>query len=82
MEHLAYRFVPCDEEGKPRENSRYTTITTERLDVGSTIEAAVFGYTTWEVVEIRSEAPPLLGVRDRLGNDVPLAGTLICRGMS
>jgi hypothetical protein len=43
---------------------------------------ALFGYTTWEVVEVRSETGPLLGARDRFGNKVPLAGTLICRGTS
>jgi hypothetical protein len=71
--------VPCDEEGQPRENSQYTTITSERLDVGSRVDATLFGYTTWEVVEVRRETGPLLGARDRFGKEVPLAGTLICR---
>jgi hypothetical protein len=79
---VAYRFVPCDDEGQPRENSRYTTITTERLDVGSKIDAQLLGYSTWEVVELRAETRPLLGARDKLGNDVPLAGSLICRGVA
>ena len=82
MEQVAYRFLPCDEEGRPRENSRYTTISTGRLDVGSRIDVAIFGYTTWEVVEVRNQSGPLLGARDRFGNEVPLAGTLICRGVS
>ena len=81
MEQVAYRFVPCDEAGQPREDSRYTTVTTERLDVGSRIDAAIFGYTRWEVIEVRSETEPLLGALDSSGNDVPLAGTLICRGV-
>jgi hypothetical protein len=46
MEQVAYRLVPCDEEGQPRENSQYTTITTERLDVGSRFDLTLFGYTT------------------------------------
>jgi hypothetical protein len=82
MKEVAYRLVPCDEEGQPCENSQYTTITTERLDIGTRIDLALFGYTTWEVVEVRSETGPLLGARDRFGNKVPLAGTLICRGTS
>lgn len=81
-EQFAYRLVPCDEDGQPRENSQYTTITSERLGVGSRLEAALFGYTTWEVVEVRSATRPLLGARVRSGNDVPLAGTLICRAVS
>ncbi len=73
--------MPCDESGDPRENSRYTTITTERLDVGSTIEVSVFGWTVWEVIEVRHTTRPLLGAKDRLGNDLPLTGTLLCRGV-
>jgi hypothetical protein len=80
-EQIAYHFVPCDEDGQPRENSQYTTITSERLGVGSRLEEALFGYTTWEVVEVRSGTRPLLGARDRSGNNVPLAGTLICRAV-
>jgi hypothetical protein len=82
VEQVAYRFVPCDDEGQPRENSSYTTLSTERLDVGSRIDAALFGDRTWEVIEVRSETRPLLGARDRFGNDVSLVGTLICRGVS
>jgi hypothetical protein len=67
---------------RPLESAQYTTITSERLVVGSRIDAALFGDTTWEVVEVRSETRPPLGARDRLGNDVPLAGTLICRAVS
>jgi hypothetical protein len=82
MQWVAYRFVPCDEEGQPRENSQYTTISTESLDVGSRIEAALCGYTTWEVVEVRSRTEPLLGASDSFGSEVPLGDTLICRGVS
>jgi hypothetical protein len=78
----AYRFVPCDDNGHPRENSQYTTITHEPLGVGSRIDATLFGYTVWEVVEVTTETKPLLEARDRDGNDLPLAGTVICRGVS
>jgi hypothetical protein len=80
-EQIAYRFLPCDEDGRPRETSQYATITCERLGVGSRLDVAIFGHTTWEVVELREAPGPLLGARDRFGNDVPLAGTLICRAV-
>ena len=76
----AYRFLPLDENGEPRETSQYTTITSETLTVGSRIEAEMLGYSAWEVTDVRPETRPLLGARDRLGNDIPLAGTVVCRG--
>jgi hypothetical protein len=82
MDKVAYRFVPCDEAGRPHEGSQYTTTTTEDLTVGSRIEATLLGYTSWEVVEVRRATRPLLGARDTFGNDVPLAGTIVCRGVS
>jgi hypothetical protein len=82
QESVAYRFVPCDADGHPRENSQYTTISTERLGVGSRIDADLLGYQTWEVVEVRKATSPLLGAQDRGGKDIPLAGTVICRGVS
>ena len=80
VDAFAYRFVPCDDEGHPRASSQYTTIAAERLEVGSRIEAALLGHDTWVVVEVRDETGPLAGVRDRRGNDIPLAGTVVCRG--
>jgi hypothetical protein len=56
MSEVAYRFVPRDEDGGPRESSRYTWIrdVSEKIEVGSVLEAQHFlGYTRWEVVEIR-----------------------------
>ena len=79
---VAYRFVPCDEEERPREDSRYTTIAAERLGVGSRVEAALLGYDTWEVIEVRDETGPLVGAKDGFGNDIALAGTVVCRGES
>jgi hypothetical protein len=42
---VAYRFLPCDDEGRPREGSQYTTVAddNENLGVGSVIQAAIFG---------------------------------------
>jgi hypothetical protein len=82
VEQVAYRFVPCDDEGRPRENSQYTMSTTQKLAVGGTINHGVLGYSKWEVVELRPESRPLLGASDRLGNDVPLVGTLVSRGIA
>jgi hypothetical protein len=82
MGELAYRFLPLDEEEQPRESSQYTITSAQRIDVGSRVEAALLGYTTWEVVEVRSEAGPLLDVRDRFGAEMPFAGTLVCCGVS
>ena len=74
--------MPCDEDGQPRENSQYTFIASEHLDVGSRLDAALVGRTAWEVVEVHSANRPLLGARDRFGDDLPFAGTLICRPVS
>jgi hypothetical protein len=79
-EQVAYRFVPCDEAGRPRE--QYTTITSEHLSVGTRIDAALFGYKTWGVVQMLNDHRPLLDARDKFANDLPLAGTLICRAIS
>lgn len=82
MNKRAYRFVPCDKSGAPREGSQYTTITENDLAVGSRIEGIFLGYTTWEVVEVHQETRPLLGARDEFGHDVPLGGTIVCRGVN
>ena len=79
---FAYRFVACDDEGGPRASSQYTTIAAERLGVGSRVEAALLGYDTWVVIEVRDETGPLVGAKDRCGNDIALAGTVVCRGES
>lgn len=78
---VAYRFVPCDSNGNPRENSQLT-ITTEPLGVGSKIEAAILDYQTWEVVEVRDATSPLVAARDSFGRDIALAGTVVCRGVA
>jgi len=107
---IAYRFVPLKPDGLPLENSRYTTITPRKLQVGDVIEQPMLGYDAWEVVKIHSSAygyrrgirshisrwvtrsrarlrareipqTSLLSVRDASGADVPVAGTLFCRGI-
>ena len=46
---------------------------------------SVLGHRTWEVVKrepgTRVGRSALLGVTDAAGNDLPLAGTLHCRGL-
>jgi hypothetical protein len=81
VQEVAYRFIPCDEEGRPRENSQLTIVTVQDLGVGSTIDQEMLGYSSWEVLELLPEARPLLGAGDGLGSDIPLAGTLVCRGI-
>jgi len=76
----AYRFVPIGEDGIPREPSNYTLTTDELLDVGSPVEASLLGFERWMVVEMRSEPRPLLAAQDASGRDLPLAGTVVCKG--
>lgn|GEM_PF-3445600 len=82
---LAYRFLPLDDHGKPRAGSRYTMTTETELDVGGRVSFDVLGHKTWEVVKrdpgTRVGRLALLGVTDAAGNDLPLAGTLHCRGL-
>jgi hypothetical protein len=82
MQQVAYRFVPCARDDLPLEPSQFTLVATERLGVGSTIDVELLGYSRWEVVELRPESRPLLGASDRLGNEVPLAGSVVCRGIA
>jgi hypothetical protein len=53
MPKVAFRFLPCDDEGRPREQSQFTSIhdASELVEVGSLIEAELRGYRRWEVVE-------------------------------
>jgi hypothetical protein len=80
VEQAACRFVPCDDAGRPRETSQFTILAAE-LRVGSRVDAELLGYSTWEVVELRTSPRPLLAARDRHGNDVPVAGAVVCRGI-
>jgi hypothetical protein len=78
----AYRFIPLDADGKPRENSYYQHTSSRELRAGDVIEGPhIRGFTRWEVIDVRSETRPLLEARDASGAQIPLAGTLICRGL-
>jgi hypothetical protein len=81
MPRVAFRFVPCDEQGHPRKESQFTSIheKAEPLAVGSVIEADFVGYDRWEVVEVREDSEGLIGATDRNGDPIPLGGTLVCR---
>lgn len=80
---MAYRFLPCDDEGRPREQSQFTSIhdATERVSVGSVIEADLLGYRRWEVVEMREGSEGLMSVTGADGDPIPVGGTLVCRGV-
>jgi hypothetical protein len=83
MGKVAYRFLPYDDEGEPRESSQYTFISdsAEELGVGSVVRVPVFGYHEWEVVEIRRGRGPLSTAKDTDGTLLNFGGTLICRGL-
>ena len=82
MSKVAYRFLPCDEDGRTRENSQYTSIrdADEVIGVGSVIHASLFGYDHWEVIEIRDDSGGLTSASSE-GTAIPLCGTLVCRAV-
>lgn len=83
MGKVAYRFLPCDHEGRSREQSQFTSIrdATETLGVGSVIEADLLGYRRWEVVEVREASEGLMSMTGSDGSPIPVKGTLVCRGV-
>jgi hypothetical protein len=82
MQEFAYRFIPTGEDGKPRQDSQLFMVTNDSLEVGSVIDADLPGYTTWEVVQVRPGQAPGDRCFDRLGNEIPMVATLICKGFS
>lgn len=84
MNRLAYRFVPLDDQGRLRESSRYTIVTPNELQVGDHIEQSLMGYDVWEVVEVSDatsgDSLPV-AVTDSSGVDIPLRGSVTCRGV-
>ena len=82
MTERAYRFVPCDADGKPRENSELALLTDERLEVGSVVELELDSFSTWEVVELWPERGPLVSVTSPAGDDLSVEGTIVCRGVA
>jgi hypothetical protein len=83
MPKVAFRFLPCDGDGRPREQSQFTSIhdMSEGVVVGSLIEADLLGYRRWEVVEVREETGGLMSATGADGDPIPLGGTLLCRGV-
>ena len=80
---VAFRFLPCDDEGHPREQSQFTSIhdAAELVAIGSVIEADLLGYHRWEVAEVREDSGGLTSATDADGDPIPLGGTLVCRGV-
>jgi hypothetical protein len=80
---IAYRFLPCDADGRPMEGRQLTTIRerSEHLEVGSVIEATLLGYAEWEVVEVRESSGPIGAACDADGVPIAVVGTLVCRGI-
>lgn len=83
MSKVAYRFLPCADDGSPRENSNVVSIREEDegIGVGSVIEADLLGHERWQVIEVRSSAGPLVSATGADGEPLPIAGTLVCRGV-
>ena len=46
MPRVAFRFVPCDEQGHPRKESQFTSIH-EKAEPLAVIEADFLGYDRW-----------------------------------
>jgi len=83
MPRVAYRFVPCDETGRCNESSQLTSIhdASERVEVGSIIEADLLGFGEWEVVALRGSSGPLASVSDADRRPIPVEGAIVCRGV-
>jgi hypothetical protein len=81
MPKVAFRSLPCDGDGRVREQSQFTSIhdLTEGVEVGSLIEADLLGYRRWEVVEVREETVGITRATGADGDPIPLGGTLVCR---
>ena len=84
MPKVAYRFLPCANDGSPREKSNLTLIRDENegIGVGSVIEADLPVYHRWEVVEVRDDSGGLTSAADADGDLIRLGGTLVCRGLA
>ena len=65
------------------EGSQLTSIRegSERIEVGSVIEASLLGVGEWEVVEIRESPGPIGAACDSDGAPIAVVGTLVCRGI-
>jgi hypothetical protein len=76
MGKVAFRFLPCDDQGRLREQSQLTSIhdTGETLAVGSVIEADLLSYERWD-------SGGLTSATGADGDSIPLGGTLVCRGV-
>jgi hypothetical protein len=83
MPKVAYRFLPCGDDGSPRENSQLTLLRdeSETIGVGSVIETDLLGYKKWQVIEVRTDSGPLISSTHADGKPLPVGGTLVCRGV-
>lgn len=80
MQRRVYRFIPVDPEGRPRIDSRYTVTSSRLLRPGDLLHAPLGEIETWRVVELRepSGAAAFEGLRDAAGDELPIAGTVVC----
>jgi hypothetical protein len=83
MGRLAYHFIPCDEHGRPRENSQITTIREEgTVGLGSVLEIEILGFRRWEVIEVLESSARRYGATAADGTEIPLGPSLVCRGLN
>jgi hypothetical protein len=68
-------------DGLARTASTASSRGTRNTRVGSVIEADLFGYHEWKVIELRDESNSLFAATDADGTPIPLGGTLVCRGV-
>jgi hypothetical protein len=80
MPKLAHRFLPCGDDGRPRENSQYTAVANEddHLGIGSVLMAEIFGFREHRNARRRRL---LITATDADGNAVAIRGKLVCRGV-
>jgi hypothetical protein len=80
MSKSAYRFVPLENDA-PVESARYTIVSDRHLALGDEVALSIRGFEIWEVMQLKQSSRPLVGASDARGEDIPLVGTIVCRGV-
>lgn len=73
---FGYSLAFADVDDDPTAAPQYSVIADKPLAVGSLVGSPD---SAWEVIEVRDSPGGLLELRDRLGQSVPVVGTIICR---
>jgi hypothetical protein len=84
---VAYALVPLDPDGNPVDGAQYVHIADAVVAVGTHVQLPAFGFDQWEVVRVvpsgidTKPQSRIVNVRDEAGQDLPVMGTLIIRGV-